>query len=107
MLAAGEYEMDKHVTSVGMLFIFFGAQGVFLSLVFLVAISAGARLSGDETAASIMNVVGLTMVIPFLLIEALKIAGGIALLKRRPWARIPVLILSFISLFIVPPIGTA
>ena len=99
--------MDKHVTSVGMLFIFFGAQGVFLSLVFLVAISAGARLSGDEAAASIMNVVGLTMVIPFLLIEALKIAGGIALLKRRPWARIPVLILSFISLFIVPPIGTA
>jgi len=106
MITAGDQEMDKHVTSVGMLFIFFGAQGVFLSLVFLGAISAGARLSDDETVASIMNVIGLSVIVPFLLIEALKIAGGIALLQRRSWARIPVLILSFISL-LLPPIGTA
>ena len=99
--------MDKHVSNVGVLFIFFGAQGVFFSLVFLGAISAGARLSDDEAVASMINVIGLSVIFPFLLIEALKIAGGIALLQRRSWARIPVLILSFISLFVVPPIGTA
>jgi hypothetical protein len=40
------------------------------------------------------------------LLEALKIVGGIALLRRQPWARILVLILSFLSLIMIP-IGTA
>ena len=99
--------MEKHLTSVAMLFIFFGAQGVFISLTTLLVITTGARLSGDDATASIMNTVGLSIVVPFLLFEALKIAAGISLLRRRPWARIPALILAFISLFIIPPIGTA
>jgi len=40
------------------------------------------------------------------LIAATKIVGGVALLQRRPWARILVLILSFPTLLIIP-IGTA
>ena len=90
--------MDKHVTSVGVLFIAFGAQGVFLALIGIVAVI----LSGVE----IVTVVGLSIALPFLLVEALKIAGGIALLQHRPWARVLVLVLSFLSLIHIP-IGTA
>ena len=98
--------MEKHVSNVGVLFIFFGGQGVFVSAIVLLMISTGASLSGDEAVAATMNRIGLVTVVPFLIIESLKIVGGIALLQRRPWARIPVLILAFLSLFF-PPVGTA
>ena len=99
--------MDRHVTSVGVLFIFFGAQGVFISILVLASIIGGGMLSGDEAAISITRTVGLSIVCPFLLLEALKVVGGVGLLQRRPWARVPVLVLSFLSLFLIPPIGTA
>ena len=98
--------MDKHVTAVGVLFIAFGAQGVFVALVLLVAIVGGGLVSGDEEAIWITSIVGFSLAGPFLLIEALKIVGGIALLQRRPWARILVLILSLLSLVFFP-VGTA
>ena len=97
--------MDKHVTAVGVLFIAFGAQGVLIALIVLVAVVGGGLLSGDETAMWITSVVGLSISVPLLLIETLKIVGGIGLLQQRPWARILVLILSFPSLILFP-IGT-
>jgi hypothetical protein len=98
--------MDRHVTGVGVLFIFFGAQGVFLSLVFVMAIMSGASLSSDEQVASAMRGIGLAIIAPFCLIEALKIVGGVALLRRKSWGRIMILILAFLSIPL-PPIGTA
>lgn len=98
--------MDKHVTAVGTLFIAFGAQGVFLALVIFAAIAGGGLISGDADAIRITSVVGVSIAAPFLLLEGAKVVGGIALLRRRPWARIMVLILSFLSL-IMFPIGTA
>ncbi len=99
--------MEKHVSNIGVLFVFFGGQGVFMSLIFLIMIGTGATLSGDPDVAKTMSFIGLVTIVPFLIIEALKIVGGIALLQQRPGARIPVLILSFVTLFIIPPIGTA
>ena len=98
--------MEKHVSNVGVLFIFFGGQGVFMSLVFLIMIGTGATLSGDPDVAKTLSFIGLVTIVPFLIIEALKIVFGIALVKQRPWSRIPVLILAFLSLFF-PPVGTA
>jgi hypothetical protein len=98
--------MDKHVTAVGAIFIAFGALGVCVALIILVAVVGGGLLSGDEEAMWITSIVGLSIAGPLLLIEPLKIVGGIALLQRRPWARILVLILSFLSLLMIP-IGTA
>ncbi|MEE8155249.1 MAG: hypothetical protein V3T53_09895 [Phycisphaerales bacterium] len=98
--------MEKHVSNVGVLFVFFGGQGVFVSAIVLLMISTGASLSGDEAVAATMNRIGLVTVVPFLIIESLKIVAGIALLQQRPGARIPVLILSFLSLLAIP-IGTA
>ncbi len=98
--------MDKHVTAVAALFIAFGTLGVIVALIILVAVVGGGLLSGDEEAIWITSIVGLSIAGPLLLIEPLKIVGGLALLQRRPWARILVLILSFLSL-IMFPIGTA
>ncbi len=98
--------MDKHVTAVAAIFIAFGALGVCVALIILVAVVGGGLLSGDEEAIWITSIVGLSIAGPLLLIEPLKIVGGIALLQRRPWARILVLILSFLSL-IMFPFGTA
>ncbi len=98
--------MDKHITAVGAIFIGFGALGVFAALIILVAVVGGGLLSGDEQAIAITSIVGISIAGPCLLIEALKVVGGIALLQRRPWARILVLVLSFVSLIMIP-IGTA
>lgn len=98
--------MDKHITAVGALFIAFGALGLFLALIVLVAVVGGGLISGDEAAIAITSIVGISIAGPFLLIEALKVVGGIALLQRRPWARILVLVLSFVSLIMIP-IGAA
>lgn len=98
--------MDKHITAVGALFIAFGALGLFLALIVLLAVVGGGLISGDEAAIAITSIVGISIAGPFLLIEALKVVGGIALLQRRPWARILVLVLSFVSLIMIP-IGTA
>ena len=84
--------MDRHVAAVAALFIAFGAVGVCGALIVLVTVVGGGG--------------GLSIAGPLLLIAPLKIVGGIALLQRRPWARILVLVLSFLSL-IMFPIGTA
>ncbi len=98
--------MDKHLTAVGVLFIGFGSLGVTLSLFAFGAIILIAGQQEDVVAFGLVNVVGISIVIPVFLVEALKIASGIALLQHRPWARIPALILSFLSLLAIP-IGTA
>ncbi len=98
--------MDKHVTAVAALFIAFGALGVFLALIILVAAVALGLAQTDDEAIWIFSILMPAMAVFILLTAAAKIVGGIALLQRRPWARILVLILSFLSL---PwfPIGTA
>ncbi len=77
-----------------------------MRLSLLVAIVGEGLVSGDEEAIWITSIIGFSLAGPFLFIEALKIVGGIALLQRRPWARILVLILSLLSLVFFP-VGTA
>jgi hypothetical protein len=98
--------MDKHVTAVAAIFIAFGSLGVFFALVILVAIVGGGLASGDGEAMFITSIVGPAIAGPFLLFEGAKVVAGIALLQRRRWARILVLVLSFLSLILIP-IGTA
>ena len=98
--------MDKHVTAVAAIFIAFGVLGVFLALIILLAVVGGGFASGDEEARLITGIVGPAVAGPLLLFAALQVVGGLALLQKRPWARILVLILSFLSLPLFP-IGTA
>jgi hypothetical protein len=59
-------------------------------------------LSGDPRAMGITAIVG-TVVAYFLILVSLpEIIGGIGLLKRCPWARILVLVISFVDLINIP-----
>ncbi len=78
--------MEGHLTIVAALCIGFGALGVFIALIVLVAVTGGGFLSGDPEAIAITSIVGPAVAGFLVLISLPDIIGGIGLLKRRPWA---------------------
>ena len=94
--------MEKHVTAVAVLNIAFGALGILIAIVVFVAVVGGGLISGDAEAMAITAIVG-TVVASFLIILSIpEIIGGFGLLKRRPGARILVLIIAFLDLINIP-----
>jgi len=98
-------DMRAHLTVVAALSIGFGALGVFIALIVLVAVTGGGFISGDPEAIAITSIVGPAVAGFLVLISLPDIIGGIGLLKRRPWARILVIIISCLDLLFIP-IGT-
>jgi len=97
--------MDKHITLVAVLNIGFGVMGLlFACMAFLVIVGAGI-ISGDQDAMIITMIVASAITIIFIIISLPALIGGIGLLKRRGWARILVMIIAVLDLFIIP-IGT-
>jgi len=98
--------MEKHVTAVGVLRIGFGALGILAAIiVFTVLVGVGV-LSGDQQARPILTAIGSGVAVFLVVVSVPGIIGGIGLLKRWPWARYLVLIVSVLDLLNVP-IGTA
>ena len=98
--------MDKHVTVLAALKIGFGAFGIIIATIALIATVGGGIISQDSEAIFVTSIVGCSV---FAFITLLSLPGvivGIALLKRRPWARILMLILVCIDLLSIP-VGTA
>jgi len=98
--------MEKHVTVLGILYIAFSALMLLLAVIIFTAVVGGGIISGDSEAMAITAIVGPAVAALFLLLAAPGLIGGIYLLKRRPWARILVLVLGFLNLIHIP-IGTA
>jgi len=98
--------MEKHVTVLGVLYIAFSALGLLLAAIIFTAVVGGGIISGDSEAIAITAIVGPAVAALFVLLSAPGLIGGIYLLKRRPWARILVLVLGFLNLIHIP-IGTA
>jgi len=98
--------MEKHVTVLGILYIAFSALGLLLAVIIFAAVVGGGIISGDSEAKAITAIVGPAVSALFLLLAAPGLIGGIYLLKRRPWARILMLVLGFLNLIHIP-IGTA
>lgn len=99
--------MESHVKAVGIINIAFSVLGVFFAIIVFSVLNIVAKMPDiDAEAVRILQVVG--VVVPwFLIIMSLPgIIGGIGLLKYQGWARILVLILSFLALLNFP-IGTA
>lgn len=99
--------MESHVKAVGIIHIAFSVLGIIFAVVIFTVLNLVANLPEvEEEAVKILQTIG--MVIPwFIIICSIPgIAGGIGLLKYQVWARILVLILSFIGLLNFP-IGTA
>jgi hypothetical protein len=94
--------MEKHVTAVAALNIGFGALGLLIAIIVFVAVVGGGVISGDPETMGITAIVGTSIAFFFVLVSVPEIIGGIGLLKRWPWARILVLIISFIDLINIP-----
>ena len=98
--------MEKHITLVAALNIGFGALGVFIAIIVLVAVVGGGLISGDSEAIFITSIVGPAISIFLLILSIPEIIAGIAILKRKSWGRILGLIIAVLDLFNIP-IGTA
>ena len=97
--------MEKHVTLVAVLNIGFGILGVLIAIFVLIGMIVANIYVEDYDARKILHFAG-TAVFLFLLITSIpEIIGGIGLLKRRPWARILILIVACLDLLWIP-IGT-
>jgi hypothetical protein len=100
--------MDTHVKVLGALNIAFGVFGLIGALVMLLAfgVSAGAvGVSGDSDAAFALPIIGVTgaALVTFLVILSLPgIIVGVGLLRLRPWARSGGIVISIVSLAMVP-----
>lgn len=98
-------QMEKHVTLVAVLNIGFGILGIMLAIFVLIGMIVANIYVEDYDARKIIPIAG-TAVFLFLLITSIpEIIGGFGLLKRRPWARILILIVACLDLLWIP-IGT-
>ena len=91
--------MNKHLTLLGAMYVGFNVISVISAFIVYTALAGSGILSGDEEAMTILSFIG-TIIAYFLIMLALPgIIGGIALIKRKSWSRILVLILGFINLY--------
>jgi hypothetical protein len=100
--------MDTHVKVLGALNIAFGAFGLFGALVLIVVFGGTAGLvgaSGEPDAAVAVPIIGIAGMAVVAFIALLSLPGivvGVGLLKLRPWARIGGIVLSLLSLMMIP-----
>jgi len=97
--------MEKHVTFVAVLNIAFGFLGIFIGLVLFVVLVGAGIISHDPYAMTITSIVGVAIACFLILTSIPEIIGGFGLLKRRPWARILILVIAVMDLMFIP-IGT-
>ncbi len=94
--------MENHVTLVAVLNIGFGILGVILAIFVLIGIFLVNTYVEDYDARKILPIVG-AIAFFFLIITSIpEIIGGFGLLKRRPWARILILVVACLDLLWIP-----
>ena len=100
--------MATHVKVLGALQIAFGAFGMMAALLLVLVFGGAAGIvgaSGDPEAAIAVPIIGLagTALVALLVITCLpSVIIGIGLLRHRPWARIAGIVISIISLIMIP-----
>jgi hypothetical protein len=100
--------MQTHVKVLGALNIVSGAVGLFAALMLMLVFGVSASavgVSGDPDAAFAIPIIGITgmALVAFLVILSLPgIIIGVGLLRLRPWARIAGIVVSIVSLVMIP-----
>lgn len=94
--------MDKHIAIVGYLFVAFGIIGIVGAVVLFIAIAGGGLISGEREAIAITATVASVLSALLLLLSLPALIGGIGLLRRANWARVLILVLSFVNLLNIP-----
>jgi hypothetical protein len=99
--------MEKHVNLISILWIIYGAIGFFFGLAVAVILFGLSFIPHNwEIAPGIVRLIAWGIGSFFLLLALPQIIGGIGLMKKREWARILILIVSFFHLLSFP-LGTA
>ncbi len=101
-----ESRMKKHVTIVGALQIGFSLLWLIGAIVlFFVFNFAKGMVGNDEVAVTVLRILGIVLPVFLGTISILGLAGGIALLAYKGWARILTIVVSALGCFNIP-IGT-
>ena len=99
--------MQEHIKVIGILWVIFGAMSLCLALfAFLFFFGVAQIHDVDNVGPGVLRIIGLAVSTFLALIGLPKIIGGLGLIQHKEWARILMLVISFISLANVP-FGTA
>jgi len=100
-----ENRMEKHVTLVAAINIGFGILGLMIAIFVLIGTIVANIYVEEYEARKIIPIAGMAIFFFIILTSIPEIIGGFGLLKRRPWARILILIVACLDLLWIP-IGT-
>jgi len=99
--------MDNQVRLIGLLWIVYGAIGLFFGFAVAAILFGVSFIPHDwEIGAGILRLIAWGIGSFFLVLSLPQIVGGLGLMKKREWARILILIVSFFHLLSFP-LGTA
>lgn len=103
--------MEKNAQVMGILWIVYGVLSLVGGLIVLVGLLIVAQIPDirwevGDLGPQILRIIGLSLGSFLILLGALRIVGGLGLLRHGEWARILVMILAFLSLINIP-LGTA
>lgn len=95
--------MKDHVKVIGILWVIFGVFSLFLSLLaFLFFFGVAEIPNVDDVGPGVLRIIGIIASSFLAVIGLPQIIGGLGLMRYREWARILMLVVSFISLPHVP-----
>ena len=100
--------METHVKVLAVLQIVFGAMGLLLAVLLVFVFGGAAGIVGanaDPDARIAVPIIGITGIalVGFLTLTSLpSVIVGVGLLKRAAWARIAGIVISIVSLMLIP-----
>jgi len=98
--------MKDHVKVIGILWIVLGAMYLCLAFFAFLVFFGVAQIPNVDVEPDILRLIGIIASSLLGLIGLPQLIGGLGLLKHREWARILMLVVSFLTVFHVP-FGTA
>ena len=109
----GASAMETHVKVLAVLYLAFSALGILLALTFFLAtgmvtaiVGTAADPADAHIAIPIIRLGGTALACFFLALAVPGVVVGVGLLKLQPWARVPGIVLSALTLLHIP-VGTA
>ena len=100
--------METHVKVLGALQIALGTMGLFAAAILLVVfggVAGAVGVTGEPDTAIALPIIGITgmALVTFLVLLSLPgVIIGIGLIRLQPWARIAGLVISILSLMMIP-----
>jgi hypothetical protein len=99
--------MEKHVNLISILWIIYGAVGLFFGFIVAAVLFGVSFLPHNwDIAPGVVRLIAWGVGFFFMALALPQIIGGIGLMKKQEWARILILVVSFFHLLSFP-LGTA